>query len=43
MPARTRRFLAAVTLALTAFLLTACNDGHGIRDEGPAHAGTFSP
>lgn len=37
MPARTRlRLLAATALALTALVLTGCDDGEGVRDEGPA-------
>lgn len=40
MPARAHRYLAVAALALYVFLLTtACNNGHGVRDEGPAPAG----
>lgn len=39
-PARTRlRLLAAGLLALTALALTGCEDGQGVRDEGPAAVG----
>ncbi|MFJ1972903.1 hypothetical protein ACIO93_30035 [Streptomyces sp. NPDC087903] len=33
-----RRLLAAGVLVLTAFVLTGCEDGQGVRDEGPAAA-----
>jgi hypothetical protein len=37
MTARTRlRLLAATALALTTLVLTGCDDGEGVRDEGPA-------
>ncbi|MGW3668705.1 DUF4232 domain-containing protein [Streptomyces sp. NPDC005141] len=39
--ARTR-LLAASTIALTAFALTACGNGDGVRDEGPSAAGRSS-
>ncbi|WP_371669874.1 hypothetical protein OG985_20860 [Streptomyces sp. NBC_00289] len=34
-----RRLLVAGVLVLTAFALTGCEDGKGVRDEGPAAAG----
>lgn len=33
---RTRRPLAAAALALAALAMTGCQDGTGLRDEGPA-------
>ncbi|MGW2524317.1 hypothetical protein ACWC09_46640 [Streptomyces sp. NPDC001617] len=33
---RTRRLLAAAALALAALAMTGCQDGTGLRDEGPA-------
>ncbi|WP_328554161.1 MULTISPECIES: DUF4232 domain-containing protein [unclassified Streptomyces] len=39
--ARTR-FLAATTLALAALTLTACNDGNGVRGEGPSDTSVSS-
>ncbi|MHC3473215.1 hypothetical protein ACYF6T_31615 [Streptomyces sp. 7R007] len=40
-PARTRVLAAALT-ALAALLLAACDDGEGLRDEGPSSAGTHT-
>ncbi|MER5471455.1 DUF4232 domain-containing protein [Streptomyces sp. NPDC002685] len=44
MSARTARtrLLAASTIALTAFALTACGNGNGVRDEGPSAAARSS-
>ncbi|SHI09261.1 hypothetical protein [Streptomyces sp. 3214.6] len=40
---RTRvRLLAAALTAVAALALTACNDGQGLRDEGPSSAGTLT-
>ncbi|MEU3786266.1 hypothetical protein [Streptomyces sp900129855] len=39
---RTRvRLLAAALTAVAALALTACNDGQGLRDEGPSSARTL--
>ncbi|MGW4759682.1 hypothetical protein [Streptomyces chartreusis] len=36
-PPRSRaRLLAATLVAVAALALTACEDGHGLRDEGPS-------
>jgi hypothetical protein len=32
------RALAALALTLATLALTGCDDGRGLRDEGPAHA-----
>ncbi|WP_329336283.1 hypothetical protein OG866_19130 [Streptomyces sp. NBC_00663] len=34
--ARPARLLAALTVVVAVFTLTACEDGEGIRDEGPS-------
>ncbi|MFI9835266.1 hypothetical protein ACIHIX_47270 [Streptomyces sp. NPDC051913] len=34
--ARPARLLAALTVVLAVFTLTACEDGEGLRDEGPS-------
>ncbi|WP_405880491.1 DUF4232 domain-containing protein [Streptomyces sp. NBC_01384] len=40
--ARTRRLLAATTVALAAFALSACDNGKGVRDEGSSGASQSS-
>ncbi|MBE8476916.1 hypothetical protein [Streptomyces justiciae] len=41
--ARTARLLAALTVVLAVFTLTACEDGEGLRDEGPSSSTSTSP
>ncbi|SCD53342.1 hypothetical protein GA0115242_107720 [Streptomyces sp. SolWspMP-5a-2] len=38
-PSRAARLLLPALTALTALTLTACEDGEGLRDEGPSTAG----
>ncbi|WP_416983292.1 hypothetical protein [Streptomyces sp. T028] len=42
MPRRRIRLLAAALTATAALTLTACNDGQGLRDEGPSNTGPIS-
>lgn len=38
-----RRLLAALTVVLATLTLTACEDGEGLRDEGPSTSTTTEP
>ncbi|WP_372344555.1 DUF4232 domain-containing protein [Streptomyces sp. KL116D] len=40
---RTRLLTAAATVAIAALSLTACNDGSGVKDEGPSASSSSSP
>ncbi|WP_302185393.1 hypothetical protein [Streptomyces sp. AC555_RSS877] len=43
MPARIRCLLATTALTLLALVLTGCEDGTGVRDEGPSTASSTTP
>ncbi|SNX63103.1 hypothetical protein SAMN06272735_4903 [Streptomyces sp. TLI_55] len=40
--ARPARLLAALTVVVAVFTLTACEDGEGLRDEGPSSSTSLS-